>query len=800
MKFGDLLESGETVVFDGSMGTRLQALGLPPGGCPEELNASRPDLIRTVHREYADAGAQVVETNTFGANRRKLAEYGLQNRVAELISRAVEIARSAAGDRAAVGLSLGPTGLFLEPVGPLGFEEALETFGEAIEAARAAGADLVVIETMSDLLEVRAAAMASREAGLPFVITMTFEQDGRTLLGTPPAAGAAVAAAMGASMFGANCSLGPKELLPVAQDLVAASTLPVLIQPNAGIPRLEGSRTVFPVGPDEFAAEAEGFFRLGVRGFGGCCGTTPEHIAALDRALGGRRPPALQVPRRTVLASRARAVDCGGVYPLRIVGERVNPTGKKALSAELVAGETGRVREEALGQAAAGADLLDVNVGVPGLDEKELLPRVVRIIQNLVDCPLVLDSADPEALEAALLVTAGKPLLNSVSGKAESLERVLPLAARYGAAVLCLPLDKEGVPRTADDRLEIAGRIVRAAEAQGLRREDLVVDGLTMAVGADERQPQEILEAIRRIRDELGLTTVLGVSNVSFGLPSRAVMNSSFLSMAAAAGLDMAILNPYDAIMTGSARAADALRGRDPGARRYLSFFSAAGAAPLPGGGEKRPLSPGERVRESVIAGDRRAAVSQTHAALEGGTDPIELGNRFIIPALEDVGDRFGRREFFLPQVIGAAEAARGAFDVIKRKFPQQQGKWRGTVVIATVEGDIHDIGKNIVVTLLENHGYRIVDLGTNVSPAAVVAAVNEHRPSLIGLSALMTTTLPSMEATIRALRETGTDVPVIVGGAVVTEEYARKIGAAAYAADALEAVRIAARLVGEEK
>jgi len=800
MNFPELLKRDRAVLFDGSMGTRLQALGLEAGACPEEINRSRPELLRTVHGEYVKAGAEVILTNTFGANRKKLGAYGLEKDVADLTGRAVKLAREAAGDRAAVGLSLGPTGIFLEPVGPLSFADARDIFAEPVAAAKEAGADLVVLETMSDIQEVRAAAVAVRDAGLPLVVTMTFEEDGRTVLGTPPEVAAAVITALGAVMLGANCSLGPKELYPIAESLVRHSRVPVLIQPNAGLPRLEGDRTVFPTGPEEFAAQAVRFTALGARGIGGCCGTTPDHIALLRAALEENRPGATIGESATVVAGRVRAVACGPGFPLRQVGERINPTGKKKLSVELAAGRTELVREEALGQVSAGADLLDVNVGVAGLDEVETLPRIVKLVQNVVDCPLVIDSADPAALEAALHMAPGKPLLNSVNGKDESLERVLPLAVRYGTAVLGLPLDKAGVPETAEERLVIVRRILEAAESFGLSREDLVIDGLTLAVGADQRQPREILETIRRIRGELGLTTILGVSNISFGLPARPVMNATFLAMAVAAGLDMAIVNPYDERLGGSARAADALLGRDSGAKRYLASYGGAkkeGSGPSAPGAKK---SLEDQIREAVITGDRVAIGPLVEEALDKGTEPMAVSNELIIPALEVVGDRFGRKVFFLPQVIGAADAAKAAFGVLKERFPQSGDEGRAAVLIATVEGDIHDIGKNIVTTLLENHGYRLVDLGANVSPARIVAEAKKHGPAVIGLSALMTTTLPSMEATITALKEAGIVAPVIVGGAVVTEEYAERIGAAAYAADALAGVRAVNGLTGKKE
>jgi 5-methyltetrahydrofolate--homocysteine methyltransferase len=792
MKFLDLLKSG-SVLFDGSMGTRLQALGLPPGGCPEELNLERPDLLKRVHGDYAGAGSQVVTTNTFGANRHKLAAYGLEAKTAEISSRAVELARESVGDAVCVGLSVGPIGSFLEPVGPVSFAEALDVFSEPLRAAAAAGADLAVIETMSDVLEVRAAAVAAREAGLPFVITMTFEGDGRTLLGSSPAVAAAVGGALGAAMVGVNCSLGPKELLPIVEVLAAESAVPVLVQPNAGIPKLEGEKTVFPTGPGAFAEEAAAFLKLGVRGLGGCCGTTPEHIVALRKLLESHRP-AEAVKRGTVLASRTRALRAGAGHPVRIIGERINPTGKKALSAELKEGKTAKVREEAIGQYEAGADLLDVNVGVPGLDEGEHLPRVVRLVQNIVEAPLVLDSADPAALEAALLVTPGVPLLNSVSAKTESMEKVLPLAVRHGAAVLGLPLDKKGVPHTAEERLKLVKVIFDEARNHGLPPERLVIDGLTLAVGADATQPREILRTLELIREEFGLATVLGVSNISFGLPSRPTMNAAFLAMAAAAGLDMAIINPYDRIMIGSVRSADALLGRDPGARAYVAAFGGEKAQVASGGARERSLA--GKIADAVITGDETAVPPLVHEALDAGQDPMEISNGIVITALEVVGERFGRKEFFLPQVIGAAAAARAAFDVLKERFPKSEGPDRGTIVIATVEGDIHDIGKNIVTTLLENHGFGIVDLGTNVPPARIVEAVREHGARLVGLSALMTTTLPAMEATIARLKSEGMDVPVVVGGAVVTKEYAERIGAAGYAADGLEGVRLISGLL----
>jgi 5-methyltetrahydrofolate--homocysteine methyltransferase len=794
-RLAELLRRPRALLFDGSMGTLLQGLGLPPGGAPEEFMLSRPEVVAGIHRQYVAAGAEVIETNTFGANRRKLAACGLERSVARVVGRGVALAREAAGDRALVALSLGPTGLFLEPVGPLGFEEAVALFREPLRAGARAGADLAIIETMSDLLEVRAAAVAAREAGLPFAVTMTFDASGRTLLGTPPEAAAAACSALGAALVGANCSLGPRELVPIAASLVRWSRVPVLVQPNAGLPRLDGERTVFPVGPEEFAGEAERLLALGVRAVGGCCGTTPEHVRTLARLLARRRPARVAAASGLVLASRTTAVRCGPGEPLRLVGERLNPTGRKRLSADLAAGEMSLVRTEAAAQVAAGADFLTVNAGVPGIDEARAFPALVRVVQNTVGAPLVLDSLDPAALAAAVAVTAGRPLLNSVNGKPRSIAAVLPLAARHGVPVLILPVDASGVPATARGRLAVARRVVREAERAGLSRDDLAVDGLMLTAGADPRAPRAVLDTLRAVREELGVCTILGVSNVSFGLPARSVLNAAMLPMAVAAGLDIAIVNTLDPAVSGAAAAADALLGRDPEARRYVARYAGRGAAAPAQAPAARDL--GARIREAVVGGDASGVVPLVESALAGGSAPMAITRDFLVPGLEDVGERFASGEFFLPQVMAAAEAAKAAFARLKREPQPREAATPDLVLLATVEGDIHDIGKNIVATLLENHGFGVLDLGTGASPSRIAAAAAESRPRAVGLSALMTTTLPAMEATIRRLRETGYTGPVAVGGAVVTEDYARRIGADGWAPDATAAVRLFRRLLG---
>jgi 5-methyltetrahydrofolate--homocysteine methyltransferase len=791
------LDSGRLLFLDGGMGTMIQAAGESGHACPEELNLSRPGLIESIHAAYIDAGANIVETNTFGANRLKLAKSGLAGRLEEIVGSAVAIARRAAGERALVAGSVGPLGEFVEPVGRLSPGDAREIFGEVAAHFKRAGADLLLIETMSDLKEVRAAAMAARDVGLPFIVSMTFEDDGRTVLGTPPEAAVITAEALGASLTGANCSAGPEGLLPVLLRMGAVARRPLIVQPNAGLPRLEGGRTVFPATPDEFARGMRAFAAAGVAALGGCCGTTPGHIRAMAEALAGS--PAAPRPANAGmlgLASRSGYVLIGPDRPVAVVGERVNPTGRRALAAELGRGEYDTARGDILGQVEAGARLLDINAGAPGLDEPAVISALVALAQKLTDAPLVIDSGTPAALEAALRNADGRVLINSVNASPESLAAVLPLAARYGAAVIALAMDETGLPADAGARLRMARRIVEAAAAHGLGPDDILVDCLALAVGSEQPQVLETLDAVARVRETLGCGTILGVSNVSFGLPAREELNAAFLAMAVRAGLDAAIVNPYaERIMT-SLAAAQVIAGRDRGAAAYIERFRDAGRGASPSAATGAAVG-GDPVRESVLQGDAPRLVRLVTELLDRGEDPIVINEERLVPALEEVGERFEKKSVFLPQVVGAAEAVRAAFEVIRARLPEEEGAGKGTILLASVEGDIHDLGKNILKALIENYGFRVADLGINVPADQIVERCRAGGIDLVGLSALMTTTLPAMERSIAGLKREFPSLPVVVGGAVLTPEYAARIGADGYAPDASRGVKLIRSLLG---
>jgi 5-methyltetrahydrofolate--homocysteine methyltransferase len=779
----------------------LQGSGaLSAGACPEEVNLARPDAVTAIHRAYAKAGAQGVTTNTFGANRVKLAEYGLGDRVAEVNGAAVAAARRAVGERGLVLGSVGPTGKFVEPLGPLSFREAVGIFSEQAAALARAGADAIKIETMMDLRELKAALLAAREAtALPVLCLMTFEGGGATLLGSTPESFGVVAEAMGADAVGMNCSLGPEGMEALLLRLFSATSGAVAVQPNAGVPFLSGDRTVFPMGPGDFGPWIARFRSLGVAVAGGCCGTTPDHVEAARKALFPSGRPSWSRAARAVsaeallrVASRSRVVTLGG-DTLAVVGERINPTGKKAFAAELAAGDLSTVSREAREQAALGADLLDVNVGAPGVDEPALMRGAVHAANRASDLPVVIDSSDPEALLAGLEAADGLPVLNSVTGEAARLASVLPLAARFGAALVCLPFDEAGIPATADGRMRVARRIAKAAEAAGVGRDRLILDGLATTVSADPEAPRAALETVRSARRDLGVPTLLGVSNVSFGLPSRGLVNRTFLAMAAGSGLSAAIANPHDVETMNGVAAARLLLGGGKEAGSFVERFAAApglvpGASPAPP--QPEGGDPYRRAAAAVVRGDRKGAEAAVREILASGADPLEASSKGLLPGMEEVGRRFERNLVYLPQVMASADAMKGGFAVVKEAMGGKDRASSGKVLLATVEGDVHDIGKNIVAVLLENHGYEVVDLGKSVPAERILEEARRGGADVVGLSALMTTTMAAMGRTVARLREAGLPVLTILGGAVVTEEYAARVGADAYAKDGMEAVR----------
>ena len=796
MDFRELLNAPGPVLLDGGMGTMLQARGLKLGEYPELAALEHPDWLLDIHRAYVAAGSQILCANTFGANREKLRRTG--RTVEEVIPPSIALARQAAGGRALVALDLGPIGQLLEPTGSLDFETAVDIFAQEVRAARDAGADLVMVETMTDLQECRAALLAVKEnSDLPVMVSLTYEERGRTFLGHSPAAAALTLEGMGADAIGVNCSLGPREMPPLVEELTRWTTLPISVKPNAGLPDPGGAG--YDITAEEFADAMAALTQLGVKCYGGCCGTTPDYIAKLARALEGRTIRA--IPR-----SVPAAVCCPtGVVPIdrvRVIGERINPTGKKRMKEALRLGDVDFMLGQALEQLQAGADILDVNVGLPEIDEGAMMERVVKALQGVADAPLQLDSTRPEVLERALRVYCGKAIVNSVNGDEESWSAILPLVKKYGAAVVGLTLDKNGIPHSTQARLDIARRILDAALSYGIRREDVYIDCLTLTVSAEQEGAAQTLEALERVHRELGLKTVLGVSNISFGLPARPLINQNFLTMAMTKGLDLPILNPNVDTMMAAVRSYHLLMNIDREARDFIAAYGgAAVTTSIEGPRETQPAAQaGQRDLGSVVAaGLRGEAAAATRELLEQ-KDPMEIVDQVLIPALDQVGADFEAGRVFLPQLIQSAGAAQAAFEVIRAQMPArpegEQGD-KGPIVLATVKGDIHDIGKNIVKVLLENYGYTVIDLGKDVDPEAVVTAARERGAPLVGLSALMTTTLPSMEETIARLRAAGLPCKVVVGGAVLTAEYAQKIGADFYARDAKESVDVARQVIG---
>ena len=784
------MEPTELIILDGGMGTQLQAAGLPMGQAPELWNLTEPEKVTAVHRRYVEAGSKVLYTNTFGVNRLKTARIGRS--VRELVEGGVRCARAAAGtEEVRVALDIGPLGQILEPLGTLKFEEAYDIFREIVEAGRDAGADLIVIETMSDLYEVKAAVLAAREnSALPVWVTMTFEANGRTFVGTTVSAMGLTLSGLGVDAMGFNCSLGPKELLPMIRELRRWTDKPLILKPNAGLP--DPATGEYRITPEEFAAELASAPEDGVRMLGGCCGTTPDFIRALSAAMQGERIPSPPPVRRSGVCSASQTAAFG---PVRVIGERINPTGKKRFQQALRENDIDYIVARGIEQQDAGADLLDVNVGLPGIDEPEMMTRVVKALQAVVDLPLQIDSSDPAAIEAGLRAVNGKAIVNSVNGKAEVLRAILPICKKYGAAVVGLCMDENGIPQTWQERVAIAKRILDAALAAGIPKEDVLIDCLTLTVSAQQEQAAETLKALRVVREELGLHTVLGVSNISFGLPARENITVSFLTQALYAGLDLPIINPNQTAVMDAVASFRVLSGEDRDSEAYIRRFAAAESEP-----KKTTPAPGKdmSLADCILRGLKAETAAITRRELESRSE-MDVINELLIPALDRVGELYEKQEIFLPQLINAANAACGGFDVIKERIAGSGSASvsKGKIVLATVFGDIHDIGKNIVRVVLENYGYTVIDLGRDVPAETVVETVIREDVKLVGLSALMTTTVKSMADTIAAIRKSGHDCKIMVGGAVLTPDYAAEIGADYYAKDAKQSADIARRVLG---
>ena len=780
---------GEPLLLDGAMGTMLQQRGMEPGGRPELLNLSAPELISGIHGEYVNAGSRVLYANTFGANAHKLRKSGKS--VREVISAGIDIARRAAKGQAAVALDIGPLGELLEPMGTLAFEDAYELFREMAVAGAESGADLAVIETMTDLYETKAALLAVKEnTSLPVFVTMSFDETGRTFTGCTVASMARTLEGLGADAIGLNCSTGPDRMAPLLRELSENTRLPVIAKPNAGLPDPVTGR--YDMDPDAFTAALRPCLEYASI-VGGCCGTSPEYIRRLSALLAERRPG---VRRPADLPSFV----CTPVSPcridgIRIIGERINPTGKKRFQQALLENDLDYILDVAVKQEDAGADILDVNVGFPGVDEVSMLPRVVKKLQSAVSLPLQLDSSNPDALEAGLRVYNGKAAVNSVNGNREVMKRILPVVKKYGAAVVGLTLDKNGIPQTARERVAIAERILETALSYGIPKEDIWIDCLTLTVSAQQEQAIETLQAVRHVREVLGLQTVLGVSNISFGLPNRGLIARTFLTQAMQCGLTLPILNPNQRDMVDAVTAYRVLSGEDAQCRAYVARFADADAPT--NSASTSPESP-VTIRDAIARGLQSEAAKLAKEALKERPE-LSIVEQELIPALDSVGDAYGRGKAFLPQLLSAAQAAQSVFEVLRASLAERGGASvkKGTLLVATVQGDIHDIGKNIVKTVLENYGYDVLDLGRDVPPEKVVEAVTERGVRLVGLSALMTTTLPAMEETVRLLKRLPTPPVVWVGGAVVTPEYAVRMGADYYAKDAKASAEIAKKVLG---
>ena len=801
MQIREVFDRKRFVFLDGGMGTQLQVRGLQPGQKPELAALEMPDTLTAIHTDYANAGADILLANTFGANAKKLA--GCGHTVEEVVAASIACARKAAETTGAcVALDIGPLGELLVPAGTLSFEDAYAEFAQVIRTGAAAGADLVFLETMTDLYELKAAILAAKEnCDLPVFTSMSFESRGRTFTGCTVESYAVTAAGLGADAVGINCSLGPKEILPFAQRLCRSvpAGVPVFVKPNAGLPNPDGS---YNLDPDEFAAEMKEYAAIGVSMVGGCCGTTPAFIAKLHETF-SPLTPADKIPiRRSCLCTPVRFVDVQGIT---VVGERINPTGKKRLQQALRDGDSAYPCTQAVAQAEAGAQVLDVNAGLPGIDEAATLEQLVKDLQAVTDLPLQLDSSNPEALSRALRIYNGKPIVNSVNGEQETLDKILPLCKKYGAAVVGLALDENGIPSSAEGRFAIAKRIVAAANAAGIPNEDIYIDCLTLTASAQQEGAVQTLEALSRCKRELGVRTVLGVSNISFGLPCRGYLNTTFLTMAMTAGLDLAIMNPNTPEMMAAVRAYRVLTSQDKQSTDYVAAYAdvqiqttqtSKSAATVAEVGASAPG--GDALFEAVRRGLKAEARAAADAALTM-REPLDVVNTSLIPALDVVGDGFEKGTVFLPQLLQAATAAQAAFEAIKAKIAasgQAQGS-KGKIVIATVKGDVHDIGKNIVRVILENYGYDVLDLGRDVPPERVVEAVRQTGAKLVGLSALMTTTVPNMQATIEALHAANLDCKVMVGGAVLTPDYAKDIGADYYCKDAKASADLAKQLLG---
>lgn len=779
------------VYLDGGMGTLLQKSGLQPGELPERWNISHPEVIKELHKSYYDSGSNIVNTNTFGANSLKFDADELSEIIYHAVKNADEARKASSGKQEKfIALDVGPTGKLLKPLGDLDFEDAVKAFAEVISLGVKYGVDLITIETMNDSYETKAAVLAAKEnSDLPIIVTNAYGENGRLMTGADPAVMAAMLEGMGVDAIGANCSLGPKQLMGVMDELLKYCSVPVAFKPNAGLPKSDGKVTYYDVDAEEFAQDIKLAVANGVRIVGGCCGTTPKYIKKVCELTRDMRPKEIEKKTYSVCTSYNKAVFFGE-KPI-LIGERINPTGKKRFKQALLENDIGYILQEAVNQQAKGVHVLDVNVGLPGIDEAQMLTNSVCELQCVTDLPLQIDSSDPVAMESALRRYNGKAMINSVNGKEENLNAIFPLVKKYGGFVVALTLDEKGIPSTVDGRMKIARKILLTAALYGINKKDIIFDPLAMTVSADKMSAVTTLETVKKITEQLGCNTSLGVSNVSFGLPSRDLVNAAFFTTAMENGLSAAIMNPYSERMMEAYYSFNVVKGLDENCMDFINFASRQEVQPT--AKQESSLT----LKEAIEKGLKEKA-SEITTAMLGNSAPLDIVNAHVIPALDNVGKRFEEKKLFLPQLLMSAEAAKASFEVIKATMSADGSSVKkGSIVIATVHGDIHDIGKNIVKLLLENYGYNVIDLGKNVPPETVLRAVTDNHAPLVGLSALMTTTVPAMEKTVKLIKENAPWCKTVVGGAVLTQDYADKIGADKYAADAMETVRYAESVIG---
>ena len=808
------LTAERIVLLDGATGTNLQKAGMPVGVCPEQWILENPEVLVELQKAYVAAGTDILFAPTFTANRIKLAEYGLQERLVEMNRELVALSKRAASEHTLIAGDLTMTGEQLYPLGELQFEELVEVYKEQVQVILDAGVDLFVVETMMSLQECRAAVIAIRElCDLPVMVLLTYNEDGRTLYGTDPATAVVVLQSLGADAVGMNCSTGPEAMMEPVQHMAEYATIPIVAKPNAGMPELVDGRTVFNVGPEEFALAGKKLAEEGAGILGGCCGTTPEHIRALKEAVSGLQPKKPLTQHRRILTSERKSVEIKLDGNFMVIGERINPTGKKKLQAELREGSLNLVRQMALDQEENGAQILDVNMGMNGIDEKEMMLRTIYEVTTTVDCPLCIDSSYVDIIEAALRIYPGRALINSISMEKEKMEALLPIANKYGAMFILLPLSDAGLPEDSEEKHSIIRSVMEEAIRIGLAKEDIIVDGLVATIGANPRAALECYETFTYCKNELGLPTVCGLSNISFGLPERSYVNTAFLTMAIANGLTMAIANPSQELLMNAAFASDLLLAKPESDLRYINRMNMLAEKYA---GQERVLVPVKKtaagdgaavsskeehsaVYEAVLKGNKGSIIDEVKAALAAGVKPDEIINDHLIPAINEVGVLFDKQKYFLPQLISSANTMKMAIEYVEPMLEHKDAEQKATAVVATVEGDIHDIGKNLVVLMLKNYGYRVIDLGKDVPASLIVETAMKEHAEIIGLSALMTTTMMRMKDVVELAKEKGCTSKIVIGGAAINESFADEIGADGYSKDAAECVKLVDRLLGKE-